>query len=362
MPRGRPRAPMTVTDSQREVLEEYVRRPTTTQRKALRARVILLSSSGLTNTEVADSLGINNSTVSKWRNRFIEQGVEGLVDAPRSGTPRKITDEDIETVVVKTLEEVPKDATHWSTRRMAEAVGMSQSTIARIWRAFGLKPHLVETYKLSSDPFFVEKVRDVVGLYLNPPENAVVLSVDEKSQIQALDRTQPMLPMRPGQAERRTHDYKRHGTTSLFAALNVATGEVIGKCYSRHRSVEFKRFLEEIDQAVPPEFDIDLILDNYATHKTALIHNWLVQHPRFRLHFTPTSASWINLVERAFAELTEKQLKRGSHRSTKELTDAILRWVDTHNEDPRPFKWTKSADEILESVRRFCLRTSDSGH
>jgi transposase len=275
--------------------------------------------------------GLSRQTVGKWKRRFIERGVDGLLDEPRPGAPRKLMDEDIEAVITMTLESTPRNATHWSTRSMAKATGMTQNAISRIWRAFALQPHRVETFKLSTDPLFIEKVRDVVGLYINPPERAVVLCVDEKSQIQALDRKQPLLPLRPGQAERRTHDYKRYGTTSLFAALNHATGEVLGRCYRRHRTLEFRKFLDLIDKRVPKEFDVHLICDNYGTHKTALIHRWLLKRPRFHLHFTPTSASWLNLVERWFAELTEKQIRRGSFRSTHQLEKAIIRYLYTRS-------------------------------
>jgi len=329
-----------------------LRRPKTSQALALRARIILECATGADNKAVAGRLDVCAATVGKWRRRFIERGVDGLFDEPRSGAPRTISDEDVERVITLTLETTPKDATHWSTRSMAARVGMSQPTVSRIWRAFGLQPHRVETFKLSSDPLFIEKVRDIVGLYMAPPEKAVVLCVDEKTQIQALDRTQPMLPMRPGQVERRTHDYRRGGTTSLFAALNAATGEVLGQCYQRHRSVEFRRFLDLVDRSVPPDIDVHLVLDNYSTHKTALIQRWLLKRPRFHLHFTPTSASWLNLVERWFGELTEKQIRRGSHRTTKALEDAINEYIRTCRENPRPLVWTKTADQILESVKR----------
>jgi transposase len=329
---------------------------------ALRARIVLACAEGRDNTEVAAEVGVTHQTVGKWRRRFIDRRLDGLLDEPRPGGPRRIGDAQIEQVIVKTLESKPRDATHWSTRSMAKATGLSQSTISRIWRAFALQPHRSETFKLSSDPLFVEKVRDVVGLYLNPPEKALVLAVDEKSQIQALDRSQPLLPMRPGQPERRTHDYVRHGTTSLFAALDVASGRVIGQLYRRHRSIEFQKFLETIDANVPRSLDVHLILDNYGTHKTPRIHRWLARHPRFHLHFTPTGASWLNLVERWFATLSEKQIRRGAHRSTRELEAAIRHYLAVHNEDPKPFVWTKTADQILESVARFCKRISDSGH
>jgi transposase len=323
---------------------------------------VLRCSTGVPNTQVARELGITNATVGKWRSRYVVKGPAGLLDEPRCGAPRRISDEQVEEVVVKTLESTPRNATHWSTRSMAAASGMSRPTINRIWRAFGLQPHRAESFKLSNDPQMVEKVRDIVGLYLDPPERALVLSVDEKSQIQALDRTQPVLPMRPGQAERRTHDYRRHGTTSLFAALDVATGQVIGETHRRHRSVEFRSFLQRIDTEVPEDLEIHVILDNYGTHKTPLIHRWLARHPRFHLHSTPTYSSWINQVERFFAELTQKQIRRGTHRSTRALEDAIRLYLKTNNEDPKPFVWVKTADEILASIARFCLRTSETGH
>jgi transposase len=300
--------------------------------------------------------------VCKWRQRFVDRRLDGLLDEPRPGTPRKVSDAEVERVLTMTLESTPKDATHWSTRSLAAASGLSRSTVNRIWRAFALQPHRSETFKLSKDPLFIEKVRDIVGLYLNPPDRALVLCVDEKSQIQALDRTQPLLPMRPGQVERRTHDYARHGTTSLFAALDVKTGKVIGELHRRHRSTEFRKFLDTIDKSVPPEFDVHLILDNYGTHKTALIRRWLAKRPRFRVHFTPTSASWINLIERWFAALTEKQIRRGVHRSVAQLEAAIKQYLSITNEAPKPFVWSKTADEILASVAQFCARTSETGH
>jgi transposase len=316
----------------------------------------------MSNNEVAELFGVSKPMVGKWRARFLESGVDGLLDEPRPGAPRTISDEDVERVLTLTLETTPEDATHWSTRSMAKVSGVSQSGVSRVWRAFALQPHRFETFKLSKDPQFIEKVRDVVGLYLNPPDHALVLCVDEKSQIQALDRTQPILPMRPGQIERRTHDYTRYGTTSLFAALVVKTGEVIGECHRRHRSVEFRKFLNSINASVPEELDVHLILDNYGTHKTQLIHSWLARHPRFHVHFTPTGASWLNLVERFFSALTEKQIRRGAHRSTRELETAIYRYIEHGNRDPKPFIWTKSADEILATIARFCKRISDSAH
>lgn len=359
---GRPKLPLRISPSERETLEGWTRRRKTAQALALRARIVLRCAKGKTHRAVAEELGVTAQTVGKWRKRFLEQRVAGLLDEPRPGAPRKITDRDVERVLVKTLETLPRGETHWSTRSMAKATGLSQSAISRIWRTFALQPHRVDTFKLSNDPLFVEKVRDIVGLYLNPPDKALVLCVDEKSQIQALDRTQPLLPMRPGQAERRTHDYVRHGTTSLFAALDIQTGHVLGRCYRRHRAVEFKRFLREIDDAVPDDLDVHLILDNYQTHKTPAIRRWLAKRPRFHVHFTPTYASWINLVERWFAALTNKRIRRGVHRSTRQLEAAIKDYLDAHNEDPKPFVWTKTADEILESVARLCKRISNSGH
>jgi transposase len=351
---GRP--VLRLTDDEREASERWTRRPTTAQALAQRARLVLACASGRTNTQVARELRLTKQTGGKWRSRFLAARLDGVLDEPRPGAPRNITDAQVEQMVTLTLEGKPREATRWSTRAMAARCGLSQSTVSRVWRAFGLQPHRTEAFKLSKDPLFVEKVRDIVGLYLNPPDRALVLCADEKSQIQALDRTQPLLPMRPGQAERRTHDYVRHGTTSLFAALDVKTGTVIGRC---HR-VEFRKFLDTIDDAVPPDLDIHLIIDNYATHKTPLIRRWLSKRPRVHLHFTPTGASWINLVERWFATLTEKQLRRGVHRSTRALEAAIIEYITVTNEQPRPFRWTKTADEILASVERFCRRISDS--
>lgn len=298
--------------------------------------------------------------MGKWRSRFIEQRLEGLYDEPRPGVPRTITDDQIEQVVIKTLETTPPGRTHWSTRSMAAHLGLSHSTIGRIWRAFGLQPHRTESFRLSQDPQLVEKVRDIVGLYMNPPDNALVVCVDEKSQIQALERAQPILPMSLGQPERQTHDYIRHGTTDLFAALDTATGEVLGKCYGRHRSIEFKKFLAEIEEVVPGDLDIHIVLDNLSTHKTPMIKRWLAKRPRFHFHFTPTHASWLNLAERFFGLLTEHALRRGSHTSGLQLRNAIQEYLDAHNENPKPFKWTKSADQILRSIGRFAQRTLDA--
>ena len=359
---GRPKAALVVAPSDREILTRWTRRRKTAQGLALRARIILRCATGRPNTVVARELGITHQTVGKWRARFVAQRLDGLLDEPRPGTPRRLSDAKIEEIVVKTLESTPPDATQWSVRTMAQATGIGATSVHRIWRAFALQPHRTKSFKLSTDPLFVEKVRDIVGLYLRPPTKALVLCVDEKSQIQALDRTQPLLPMRPGQAARRTHDYVRHGTTSLFAALDVATGTVIGECHRRHRAVEFRTFLDTIEGNVPPALDVHLILDNYGTHKTATIRRWLAKRPRFHVHFTPTSASWLNLVERWFAEITRKQIRRGSHRSTRELERAIREYLRLTNEHPKPFVWTKTADEILHSLARFCQRISGTGH
>jgi transposase len=359
---GRPLSPISVTQEQRSTLQNWARRPKTAQALALRARIILACAEGKPNGVVAGLTRVRQQTVSKWRSRFVSKGLEGLLDEPRPGTPRRVSDADVEKVLTTTLESLPRDATHWSTRSLAKQSGLSRSTISRIWRAFGLQPHRSETFKLSQDPLFIDKVRDIVGLYLNPPDRALVLCVDEKSQIQALDRTQPLLEMRPGQAERRSHDYKRHGTTSLFAALDVKTGAVIGECHRRHRSAEFRKFLDTVEESVPASLEVHLIMDNYGTHKTATIRAWLAKRPRFHVHFTPTSASCINLVERWFAGLTEKQIRRGVHRSVRDLEAAIKSYLAVTNKSPKPFVWTKTADEILASVARFCARTSDTGH
>ena len=355
---GRPKKQkLQVTDGQKAELERMGRQTRTKRAVSFRAKIILECARGISNVEVGRKLKTSNFTVGFWRNRFIRGGIDSLYDEPRPGMPRKIGDDQVEKVVKVTLERRPKGATHWSTRTMARKVGMSQSAVSRIWRAFGLQPHRVDSFQLSSDPFFVEKVRDVVGLYMNPPTNALILCVDEKSQIQALSRSQPVLPMRIGEIERQTHDYLRHGTTSLFAALDVATGQVIGKCFSRHRSREFKKFLEHIEDVVPSDLEVHLILDNYATHKTPLIKRWLLKRPRYHLHFTPTHSSWLNMVERWFALLTERQIKRGSHRSVNDLKCAIETFLDATNADPKPFQWTKTADQILSKVARFATET-----
>ncbi len=360
--RGRPTAPVVLTEEERQTLQRWARRPTSGQALALRCRIVLACADGLSNVQAGVRLGVHEKTVGKWRSRFLQRRLEGLVDEPRPGAPRTITDEQVEQVITKTLEETPPDATHWSTRSLARATGMSQTAISRIWRAFGLKPHLDEGWKLSTDPQFIDKVRDIVGLYLNPPEAAVVLCVDEKSQIQALDRTAPVLPLLPGVAQRRSHDYRRHGITNLYAALDVASGLVISQLTGRHRAIEFKRFLGRIDTQVPAGLDVHVICDNSSTHSTPEIRRWLLAHPRFQLHFTPTYSSWLNLVERWFAELTTKWLRRGTHRSVAELEQAIQGWIDTWNANPRPFVWTRTADQILDTIASYCQRISASGH
>jgi transposase len=358
MSRGRPTVELLLTEDEREVLERYVRRGTTAQRLALRAQIVLLCARGLQNQKVAKRLRVSAHTVGKWRGRFAECRLEGLIDEPRPGAPRSISDDDVEAAVVRTLETTPKGATHWSTRDLAKAVGIGKSSVQRIWHAFGLKPHRTESFQLSKDPQLIERVRDIVGLYMSPPDNAMVLCVDEKSQIQALNRTQPLLPLRPGQVERRTHDYERHGTTTLFAALDILTGKVVGECYPRHRAVEFRKFLDEIDANVPAHLDVHIVLDNYATHKAPIIKSWLAKRPRYHLHFTPTKGSWINQVERWFGLLTQRAIKRGAHCSVASLKAAIEEFMAAHNDDPKPFVWTKSADDILASIARFATRTS----
>jgi transposase len=355
-------ARLDLTGDERAQLEAWTRRRTSAQALAQRSRIVLLAAEGLKNTEVAERLGVHRNMVAKWRSRFLEHRLDGLTDEPRPGRPRTVTDEQVEEVIVRTLESTPKDATHWSTRSMAREVGLTQSAVQRIWKAFGLQPHRQDTWKLSKDPQFIAKVRDVVGLYLDPPERAVVLCVDEKSQIQALDRTAPILPLLPGVPERATHDYRRAGTSSLYAALDLSTGQVIGRLHSRHRAIEFKQFLQTLDREVPAELDVHLVLDNSSTHKTPAIQRWLAAHPRFVLHFTPTSSSWLNLVERWFSELTTKKLRRGAHRSVRDLNADIRSWIKTWNQDPRPFVWTKTADEILDSIARYCQRINESAH
>jgi len=360
--RGRQAPVVVLSEQERETLERWARRPKSAQALALRCRIVLAAAAGESNEEIAARLACNRNTVGKWRGRFVERRLDGLHDEPRPGKPRTISDEDVERVIVKTLEETPAAATHWSTRSMAQATGMSQTAVSRIWRAFGLKPHLVETFKLSPDPQFIDKVRDIVGLYLNPPDAAVVLCVDEKSQIQALDRSAPILPLMPGTPQRRTHDYRRYGTTNLYAALDLASGNVIADLTARHRAEEFRRFLNLIDKTVPAHLDVHVVVDNSSTHKTPAVQRWLLRHPRFTFHFTPTYSSWLNLVERWFAELTSKWLRRSTHRSVKELVASIRTWITNWNDDPKPFVWHKTADEILHNLANYCQRISDSGH
>ena len=359
MPR---RVEVVLKDEEREVLERWARRPKSAQALALRCRIVLAAADGEQSKDIAARLGCSTQTVGRWRGRFARRGFDGLHDEPRPGKPRQITDEDVERVIVKTLEGQPPNATHWSTRSMAQAMGMSQTAISRIWRAFGLKPHRTEHFKLSPDPQFIDKVRDIVGLYLNPPEAAVVLCVDEKSQIQALERSAPILPLMPGVPERQTHDYVRNGITNLYAALDVASGQVIADMTPRHRAEEFRKFLGLIESSVPDHLNVHVVLDNSSTHKTPSIQRWLTRHPRFTLHFTPTYSSWLNLVERWFAELSTKWIKRGSHRSVRDLVASIRTWIANWNEQPKPFVWHKTADEILDSLAAYCQRINDSGH
>jgi transposase len=355
--------PVELTDDERRTLSAWSRRRKTAQALALRSRIVLRCAAGGTIGQVAAELGVSRDMVSKWRSRFLRDRLEGLTDEPRPGRPRTISDEQVEAVITATLEQAPPGGdTRWSTRSMARSADMSQSEVSRIWRTFGLKPHVIQPWKLSTDPQFIDKVRDVVGLYLAPPENALVLCVDEKSQIQALDRTAPCLPMLPTTPARMTHDYVRNGTTSLFAAFELSSGSVIAQPYRRHRHQEFLRFLKLIDGAVPAGLDLHLVLDNYATHKTPEIHKWLLRHPRFHLHFTPTSSSWLNLVERWFAELTNRKLRRSAHRSVTELENDIRKWITEWNKNPKPFVWTKTADQILETLAAYCGLINDSGH
>ncbi|MBW8836946.1 MAG: IS630 family transposase [Burkholderia sp.] len=358
MARGPKPTPLTLTEDERGKLTAWTARPKTAQALALRARIVLAAADGQSNTAIAGHLRVTLPTVRKWRERFAHRRLAGLTDEPRPGAPRSLTDEQVERAVNRTLESRPAAATHWSTRGLARDLGLSQTAVSRIWRAFGLKPHLRETFKLSTDPFFVEKVRDIVGLYLAPPDRAIVLCVDEKSQVQALDRTQPVQPLLPGRAERATHDYARHGTTSLFGALDVATGRVIGQCHRRHRHQEFLAFLAHVDATLVREAGVavHVVMDNYGTHKHPKVREWFVRHPGFVPHFTPTGASWLNQVERFFAQITERRIRRGSFRSVEDLEGAIAAYLSTHNEQPRPFVWTKTADLILDKVKRACDR------
>ena len=360
---GRPKQPVSVGAADKEKLELLARRPKTAQRVALRSRIVLAAAAGQSNQAIAQRLGITGATVRKWRERFRLRGLEGLCDEPRPGTPRSISDAMVEEAVTRTLESAPAGATHWSTRSLARQVGLSQSAVVRIWHNFGLQPHRSETFKLSTDPFLVEKVRDIVGLYVNPPEHAMVVCIDEKSQVQALERTQPILPLRPGLPEQRTSDYERHGTTSLFAALDIATGEVIGECHRRHRHQEFLKFMQTVDSRIPTEVgEIHLVLDNYGTHKTTKVVRWFARHPRYHLHFTPTSGSWLNQIERYFADLTQKRVRRGSFTRVVALEKAIREYMEHTNQNPKPFIWTADADLILGKIGRLCERISNSGH
>ena len=362
MPRsGRPKAELILTDAEREQLTRWSRRRKSSQALALRSRIVLACAEGAENKTVAGELGCAAATVGRWRARFVEQRLDGLSDEARPGRPPSVSLDQVEDVVVSTLESTPANATHWTRAKMAERTGLSKSTIGRIWRDFGLKPHRAEGFKLSNDPLLVEKVHDVVGLYLNPPEAAVVLSVDEKSQVQALGRSQPAFPMMPGMPEKRTHDYVRHGTTSLFAAFNTADGTVISSLHRRHRAVEFKKFLAKIDKQVPDDLEVHLICDNYGTHKHPTVNKWLDAHPRFHMHFTPTYSSWINQVERFFAFVTADLLQRSDHRSVQALEADIRAWVRAWNQNPRPFIWTKSAQQILGSLGRLLQRTTGAG-
>jgi transposase len=360
---GRPLEPLVLDAESREVLERWTRRSTVSAGLSRRARIVLAAAEGASNTEVAETVGCHVVTVAKWRSRFMNSGLVGLSDEYRSGRPRTISDDDVEDVIVRTLKQPPPDqATQWSTRTMAEAAGHSQSSISRMWRAFGLQPHRVNTFKLSTDPHFVDKVHDIVGLYLNPPERAIVICIDEKTGIQALDRTQLAFPMLPGSRATASHDYVRHGTIDLFAALNTGTGEVITRTDKRHRAIEFRKFLDLVADELPDDVDVHVILDNASTHKTPAIQKWLKRHPRWEFHFTPTSSSWLNLIERWFSELTTKKLQRSTHTSTRALTNDIIAWADAYNTNPRPFLWRKTADEILESLKRYLNRTFNSRH
>jgi transposase len=354
---GRPKVELELKQDEQAELERLSRRMRSNRNVALRAKLILASASGMTDLAVAAKYRVNNKTVGTWRRRFAVHRLEGLYDEPRVGGPRKITDEQVEAIVVQTLETTPRGRTHWSTRKMAEKAGISHSSVGRIWQAHGLKPHIVRGFKLSNDPQFIEKVRDIVGLYMNPPDHAAVFAFDEKPQIQALERSQPILPMDLGMPERQTHNYIRHGTLDLFAALNVATGEVIAETKKQHRSKDFVAFLGELDKAVEDDLEVHVILDNLSAHKAPTVKRWVLRHPRFHLHFTPTYASWLNLVERFFALLTQEALRRGSHTSIPQLRSAILEYVEVHNEEAKPFAWTKTADEILDKIRDFGDRT-----
>jgi len=362
MLRGRPKKPLTLMEDERRTLEQWARRPKSAQRLALRARVVLACADDQTNRAVARRLQVSANSVGKGRERCRVRRLDGLVDEPRPGVARKVTDDVLVDIITRTLEAPPPHTTQWTTRSMADIAGVSKATISRIWRTFGLQAHRVETVTLSADPQFIEKVRDIVGLYLNPPDHALVLSLDEKSQVQALDRTRPLLPMRPGMPARQTHDYIRHGTTSLFAALDVATGKVIGQCHRRHRHQEFVKFLQRLDAPLPPTGDVHLIMDNYGTHTVPTVTRWFLRHPRDHLHFTPTSASWLHQIERFFAKITTQRIRRGTFENVRALETAIDQYLSHHNETCKPFVWTASADAILDKVQRFCQRTSETRH
>jgi len=351
---GRPLVKFELTTDERAALQRLARRRSISASMVMRAKIVLKCATSMENQHVAEDLGVGQKMVCKWRKRFVERRLDGLFDEPRVGRPRTVTDADVERVIDTTLHDSPRKGTHWSSRSLSKELDLSQSAVARIWKAFGLRPDRAESFSLSKDPQFIEKVRDIVGLYMAPPENALVLCVDEKSQMQALDRTQPLLPMVPAHPERRTATYQRHGTTSLFAALDIATGRVIGKTFRRHRAEEFRKFLNEIDKAVPKDLDVHLVMDNYATHKTESIKRWLLQHPRYHIHFTPTTSSWLNLVESFFSIVERDVTRRGIHKSTRALEIDIRKFLDAHNDDPKPYKWTKSADQILDSLRRYC--------
>ena len=355
---GRPKAKLELTGEEREALQRFARRRRTGAGIVMRAKIVLKCATGADNQDVAEELGVGQDMVGRWRKRFVEKRLDGLLDEPRVGRPRSVTDDDVERIVDTTLHEDPKVGTHWSCRKLAKEIGMSRDAVLRVWKAFGLRPDRSESFSLSKDPQFVEKVRDIVGLYMSPPDNALVLCVDEKSQMQALDRSQPLLPMTPAHRERRTNTYVRHGTTSLFAALDIATGRVIGKTYRRHRASEFRKFLDEIDKSVPAELDVHLVMDNYATHKTDEIKRWLLRRPRYHVHFTPTSSSWLNLVESFFSIVERNVTRRGVHRSTAALEKAVREFLEAHNDDPKPFIWTKAADQILDSLRRYCEKAN----